>query len=160
MDYDLAGVYLATIWDKTECMACRKLGTKRMYIGETSRSPYQHGKEHNKEVKEGMLDHPMVQHFWEDYGGMEQEIMFRVLGRHIKALDRQVHESVLIEKISETVSECLNLKSEWAGSKIPGLRDSNPKGLVCNKEGGEEEEGTGSEASREVFREAVRKDSL
>ena len=38
---------------------------------------------------------------------------------------------------------------------------SNPKGLVCNKEGGEEEEGTGtgSEESRAIFMEAVRRGS-
>lgn len=70
--------------------------------------------------------------------------MLRVLSRHIKALERQVQESVLIERTLEIENECLNLKSEWAGSKIPGLRVSNPKGLVSNKEGGEvEEEGRG-----------------
>ena len=48
-----------------ECQTCRRKGIKRSYIGESSTSPYQRGKEHAKEVREGMLDHPMVQHFWE-----------------------------------------------------------------------------------------------
>ena len=82
----------------------------------------------------------MVQHFWEEHSGQEQEIMLRVLGRHIKALDRKVQEIVLIEKASEVEKECLNLKSKWAGTKIPGLRVSNPKGLDSNKQGGEIEE--------------------
>ena len=57
----------------------------------------------------------------------------RVLSRHLKALERQVQESVVIEKEAEIEKECLNLKSEWAGSKIPGLRVFNPKGLGSNK---------------------------
>ena len=51
--------------------------------------------------------------------------MMRVLSRHIKALERQVQESVLIEKLAEEEKECLNLKSEWAGTKIPGLKANN-----------------------------------
>ena len=62
-----------------ECLSCRKKGTKRIYIGESSRSAYQRGKEHLKDVREGVLDHPMVQHFWEEHGGKQQEVMMRVL---------------------------------------------------------------------------------
>ena len=103
-----------------------------------------------------MLDHPLVQHFWEEQGGQEQVLIMRVLSRHIDALDRQVQESVMIEKMAEVSKECLNLKSEWAGSKIPGLRVSNPKGLVSNKEGGEEEN-LDLEEGIQQFREAVRR---
>ena len=54
-----------------ECLTCRQLGTKRIYIGESSQSPYQCGKEHKKEVREGVLDHPRVQHFGEEHGDQE-----------------------------------------------------------------------------------------
>ena len=84
-----------------ECQTCRRKGIKRSYIGESSRSPYQRDKEHAKEVREGMLDHPMVQHLREEHQGEEQEMIFRVLGRHLKALERQIKESVLIEWTSE-----------------------------------------------------------
>ena len=43
-----------------ECMTCRKIGVKRMYIGESSCSTYQWGREHSKEIKEGVMDHPMA----------------------------------------------------------------------------------------------------
>ena len=56
----------------------------------------QQGRVHIKEVEEGVLNHPMVQNFWEEHRGWEQEIMMRVLGKHIKALERQVQEIVLI----------------------------------------------------------------
>ena len=36
---------------------------------------------------------------------------------------------------------------------------NNPKGLVSNKEGGEEEEGTEIEEGRNIFREAMRRGS-
>ena len=54
----------------------------------------------------------MVQHFLEEHRGEEQEVLMRVVGRHLKALDQQIQESVLIEKTAEVRAECLNLKSE------------------------------------------------
>ena len=70
----------------------------------------------------------------------------------MKALERQIEESVLIEKIVEVRAECLNLKSEWASSKIPGLSVSDPNGLL-NQSKGEVEESEGVKA----FKEAVRR---
>ena len=58
--------------------------------------------------------------------------------------------------MAENVKDCLNLKSEWAGSKNPGLKFSNPKGLRSNKEGGEEED-LDQEGGAGVYREAVRR---
>ena len=43
----------------------------------------------------------MVQHFWEEHGGKQQEVMMRVLSRHIKALEHQVQESVRIEYVRD-----------------------------------------------------------
>ena len=98
-----------------------------------------------------MVSHPMVQHFWEEHQGEEQEVLFRVLGRHLKALERQIKESVLIERTSEVRAQCLNLKSEWAGSKIPGLSVSNPKGVIY-KTGDD-----GKDDSAATFKDALRR---
>ena len=51
-------------------------------------------------MKQGVLAHPVLQHFWEDHGGTDQRMIMRVLSRHNKALKRQVAESVLIEKLA------------------------------------------------------------
>ena len=118
---------------------------------ESSRLSYQRGKEHPRDIREGVLDHSMVQHVWEEHKGEEQEIIMRVLGRHLKALDRQIEEPVLIERTTEVKAQCLNLKSEWAGSKIPGLSVSNPKGLMYAGEGLEGKE------EMETFKEAVKR---
>ena len=44
-----------------------------------------------------------------------------------------MRESINIEKSSRNEEECLNLKNEWAGSKIPGVRVSRPKGVATSK---------------------------
>ena len=49
--------------------------------------------------------------------------------------------------------ECLNLKSEWARSKIPRLWVNNPKGLVTDKE----DVGPDTEPAKSTYREAVRR---
>ena len=46
---------------------CREKGIRRQYIGETSRSGFQRAKEHNREVEEGIITHPMAIHFLEDH---------------------------------------------------------------------------------------------
>ena len=83
----------------------------------------------------------------------------RVLSHHIKALERQIQESVMIEKLAQEEKECLNLKSEWAGSKIPGLRVNNPKGLGSNNVGREIEEDGDIKEGRTLYREALRRGS-
>ena len=39
-------------------------------------------------------------------------------------------ESVRIEELASKEEEALNLKSEWGGSKLPGLQVSKPKGTA------------------------------
>ena len=52
-----------------ECWECRLEGSKYIYIGETSRSPYQRGKEHERDIDRDKKAHPMCIHFhvhWRD----------------------------------------------------------------------------------------------
>ena len=55
-------------------------------------------------------------------------MMFRIISKHHSALERQVAESVRIEEVSNQPGNCLNIKNEWAGSKLPGIMVSKPKG--------------------------------
>ena len=43
-------------------------------------------------------------------------------------------ESLNIVRASRVPEECLNLKSEWGGSKLPDLQVSRPKGTAGKKE--------------------------
>ena len=112
-----------------ECISCRKAGTRRIYMGETSRSTYQRGKEHTKEIQDRTATHPFVMHCVEEHGGQIQPVLMRNLSTHLTPMDRQVQESLNIIREARKPGQCLNLKSEWAGAKIPGLEVSVPKGV-------------------------------
>ena len=76
-------------WYIVECWTCRKEGKKAAYIGETSRSPYQRGKKHHKEVAEvKKKTHPLVCHFEESHGGTHQTLLMRTLVETRTALER------------------------------------------------------------------------
>ena len=68
-----------------------------------------------KEIREGVLAHPLVDHFWEEHNGRRQEVLMRILSTHLTPLDRQVQESANILKAMIHPQECLNRKSEWGG---------------------------------------------
>ena len=110
-----------------ECLPCRKAGIPRRYYGETSRSPYQRGKEHLREVQQGVATHPLVLHFREEHQEESQPILMRVLSRHLTALERQVTESLNIIKASKVTEECLNLKSEWGAPSFQTYKSPDPK---------------------------------
>ena len=120
-----------------ECAECRKNGVRRVYHGESSRSGYQRAQEHQKEVRAGVPTHPLVIHFLEENQGKEQETLFRITTKHQTPLERQIVESVNIEEAAGRPAECLNLKSEWAGSKLPGLQVLAPKGAAGWKMAGQ-----------------------
>ena len=79
-------------------------------------------------MQQGVATHPLVLHFREEHQEETQPVLMRVLSRHLTALERQVTESLNIIKASKTSEECLNLKSEWGGSKLPAIEVSRPKG--------------------------------
>ena len=73
-----------------ECLTCRRQGGRRIYYGETSRSTYQRGVEHTREVREAVPSHPLVIHCVEEHGGEIQPILMRKLSAHLTPMDRQI----------------------------------------------------------------------
>ena len=104
-------------------------GKRRIYWGESSRSGHQRGQEHHREIIGGVQTHPLVLHFAEEHSGTRQDYLMRVTNFHKKALERQVLESIRIEEGSLHQEQSLNLKSEWASSKLPGMQIRTPKGV-------------------------------
>ena len=105
-----------------ECWPCRLEGKAAKYIGESSRSAFQRGKEHVADIRSGKKTHPLNIHFNEAHDGLEQEVIMRTLTTPQTALARQVWESVTIDIMSARKPEsCLNLKSEWGQSRTPAL---------------------------------------
>ena len=91
-----------------ECLTCRQEGKRRIYFGETSRSPYQRGSEHQKEVREGVSTHPLVIHSMEEHEGVTQPILMRTLSAHLTPMDRQIQESLNIILETRKEGNCLN----------------------------------------------------
>ena len=91
-------------------------------------------------MEQGVATHPLVLHFREEHQEETQPILMRILSRHLTALERQVTESLNILKASKTSEECLNLKSEWGGSKLPAIEVSKPKGTSGSKAGSNNKE--------------------
>ena len=125
-------------------------------MGETSRSPYQRGREYSNEIREGNAAHPIVIHAVEEHGGIVQPVLMRVLSSHLTSMDRQIQESLNILEEARKPGQCMNLKSEWAGAKIPGLAVNLPKGLAkdratsASQETGENTQETTGEAAQET----------
>ena len=95
-----------------ECVRCRREGKVRRYYGETSRSAFQRGVEHLKEIEEGVSTHPMVIHYWEEHKWRKQETMMIILSTHLATLDRQTNQSMNILEGEKKPGESLNNKTE------------------------------------------------
>ena len=70
----------------------------------------------------GVQRHPLVLHYMEEHEGVRQDSLMKVTEHYKKALETQVLESVRIEEVCQNLEENLNLKSEWAQSKLPGIK--------------------------------------
>ena len=131
-----------------DCITCRLQGRVRRYYGESSRSLHRRGKEHLAEIEGGAVSHPLVAHFWVEHGGRRQPVLIRGTGFYKTATESQVAESVKIDKVMGKPEKLLNQRSEWAGSKLPGIMVRVPVGVGKYRER-EEEEGVVTLEERE-----------
>lgn len=98
-----------------------------MYIGETSRSPFDRGQEHQEMIDNGDLAHPVVRHAWEEHRGVKPSIIMCVISSHKNPLKRLTQESVLIVDLSRGPEETdLNAKSEWGQARVPTIQVTIP----------------------------------
>ena len=90
------------------------------YVGESNRSAAERSKEHLSDFKEQREDSHMFKHKTLEHKDEEVTFTMRVLKRHKSALERQVHESILIEMKQEE-GNILNSKSGYNRCLIPRL---------------------------------------
>ena len=106
-----------------ECELCLKAGTQAWYVGETSRSGFERGEEHNKDGLNASEYLAMVKHGW-DYHQLEDDqvpqFRMRVVRSFRGALQHQVAQAIAIEMAKPDI--LLNSKSEWGYPQIPRLR--------------------------------------
>ena len=101
------------------CLGCKKDGILAEYTGESSRSLYQRGREHQRGYKDQKEDNPMWKHVVQHHGGSHQEFQLALIKMHHNAFNRQIMESVLIT--NEERDYTLNSKCEYLGEAIPRL---------------------------------------
>ena len=105
---------------KTECLTCKeKYGKKRVYIGESARTAFERGQEHENDFMKRKEDSHMLKHWEEEHPSEERPIFsMKVLRGHTSAFVRQIHEAVLIEMNADHV---LNSKGEYNRCQLPCL---------------------------------------
>ena len=96
-----------------KCDTCEEKGNTRVYDGETARNLHVRSKEHfadfkNKNQRSWMWKHVEKEH---EENTEEVKFSFKVLKKHNKPLQRQIHEAVNISK--KKPQENLNSKNEF-----------------------------------------------
>ena len=105
----------------TECKRCKEKGKVVRYIGESARTCYERGLEHQRdavaEKENSHIHNHRVEHHPENDTG-EKLFGMKVIQCHRSALTRQIQEAVLIANSQE---ELLNSKLEYNRCIIPRL---------------------------------------
>ena len=108
-------VYLLT------CLWCKGQGVKSLYHGETARSGYRRGQEHQRALRAKDPDSSLTRH-WEEVhkeSPSPPDFSMSILKTYTKSLERQIAESCFI--MMTEADYILNAKNEWNGSMIPQL---------------------------------------
>ena len=72
------------------CLGCQAVVIKSEYSGESSRSMYQRGQEHLKDLADQKDDSPLWKHCASMHNGVTQEFQMKLVVRHRSALNRQI----------------------------------------------------------------------
>merc|ERR1711915_880533 len=103
---------------------------KVKYIGESSRSAYERGKEHFNAFRDIDEQSHILKHFLLVHEGMEMKDLkfgIRITGNYRTAIERQISEAVKIEREIKKGKKILTSKSEFNRCEIPRLNASSKK---------------------------------
>ena len=87
------------------------------YWGESSRTGYLRGKEHWANHNKKTDDSPLHKHDLIHHQGVKGNYHMKILQKHNKPLDRQMHEATLIECSKANI--LMNSKGEYHGARVP-----------------------------------------
>ena len=119
-----------------------KIDFEAKYIGETSRSAYERGKEHFTAFRDLNEQSHMLKHALLKHDGIELkkiEFGMRVTESFRSAIERQIGEAVKIERENRRGKKLLNSKSEFNRWEIPRLMAGTDKELMKELQKDEEE---------------------
>ena len=94
---------------------------KGIYVGESSRSMYERGKEHQKDREDTKEDSHQIKHWKLHHPDLEEppKFKFKIVSSFSDPMTRQLAESVRIERRGENT---LNSKSEYSRCRVPRLK--------------------------------------
>ena len=135
---------------KTQCGECKEKGKDTVYVGESARTGYERGLEHQKDAKQKKENSHIATHCAENHSGQGREkFSMKVMRTHRTALTRQIHEAVVIANCWN--KNLLNSKQEYNRCIIPritvmmGTKEKDTGVEIQERELREMEEGTGRE---------------
>ena len=130
---------------QTNCLDCMAKGKKVTYYGESARSAYERGLEHMSDFKKQEEDSHMWKHQLEEHPNQEKvKFRMKVVKTHRTALQRQVHEAVLISLNAS--DKILNSMGVYNRCKLPrltvmfGSNESNDEDMTRQNTAVEEKE--------------------
>ena len=115
---------------KTERIDKEKKKVKFKYIGESSRSCYERGKEHWTTFEDLSPTSHILKHYLLEHEGLKMEDLefgIKVTGSYRSALERQIAEAIKIEFELEKGTKLLNSKAEFNRCEIPRLKIGSRK---------------------------------
>ena len=102
------------------CEECGARGIQACYFGETARSSFLRGLDHQDTLKNKDDSSPLWKHSAEHHNAREDVVYtMKVLRNHPTALTRQIEESVALDK--KKVHVLMNSKGEWNSQRIPRI---------------------------------------
>ena len=102
------------------CEECGVRGIQACYFGETARSSFLRGLDHQTTLKNKDDSSPLWKHSVEHHDAREDVVYtMKVMRNHSTALTRQIEESVALDK--KKVHVLMNSKGEWNSQKIPRI---------------------------------------
>ena len=106
---------------KTTCNQCKGTDKEASYIGESARSGYERGLNHQNDYDGMEFDSHMLKHQILSHGELQEKLTFsmKILKVHTSAFMRQVHEAVAIEMNEK--NNILNSKGGFNRCKLPRL---------------------------------------
>ena len=118
------------IEEKVGSMRKKKKNYKYVYIGETHKSGFERGKEHQEDKKYFNVRSHMLKHCILHHGGkdpLDVDFGMRLRGQFKTALERQVSEAVTISIEQRKGVHLMNSKSEFNRCPFPRINTGNQR---------------------------------
>ena len=104
---------------ETNCIRCKENGKESIYVGESARTSYERGKEHQDDYQKEKADSHMEKHAQTEHPGEgKPPFAMKIVKTHFSAFSRQIHEAV---RIRSRAAVALNSKGQYNRCQLPRL---------------------------------------